>query len=287
MAKHEHVFDGTMENFGQLVLENSMKGMVLVNYWTPKAGPCFKLWQVLEQLSEEYQGRFLLVNINTETQRQLVKQSGITSVPTVKIYRKGTVVDSIHGAQSAHSMRAAIDKHLPTPPHPAKLEAMQAYEAQRVDDALRILADASAATPGDYSLPAMAMKLLFRQRRFADITHYYNDLSPDAQGDSDIKHLVIHAELLRLADEAPPQEELDRHLRDHPTDFAALLGRAGVALVQNDFEYALECLFYVFQHQRDYQNGFAHKAMLSLFALLGQDHPVSQGFRQRMREILH
>lgn len=287
MAKLEHVFDGTPENFQQLVLENSKKGVVLVNYWTPKAGPCLKLWQVLETLSEEYQGRFLLVNVNTDTQKQLVRQSGVTSVPTVKIYNKGAVVDSIHGAQSERSLRAAIDKHLPPPLHPAIRQALQAYQAGQLEDALRILADASAASPEDHGLPAAAMKLLFRQRRFAEVSLYYNELSADAQHNEDIKHLVIHAELLRLAEEAPPVEHLDSQLRDNPQDFAALLRRAALAMVQDDFEYALECLFYVLQHERDYNNGFAHKAMLSIFALLGRDNDITRAFRQRLRELLH
>ena len=79
MKKLEHVIDGTAENFQQLVIENSMRGTVLVNYWTPNAGPCFKLWQALERLSIEYNGRFLLVNVNTDTQKRLARENGITA----------------------------------------------------------------------------------------------------------------------------------------------------------------------------------------------------------------
>jgi thioredoxin-like negative regulator of GroEL len=50
MAKLAHVFDATRENFQRLVLDNSRKGLVLANYWTPQAPPCFKLWQELEAL---------------------------------------------------------------------------------------------------------------------------------------------------------------------------------------------------------------------------------------------
>jgi thioredoxin-like negative regulator of GroEL len=43
MAKLNYVFDGTRDNFRQLVIENSSKGLVLADYWTPGAAPCFKL----------------------------------------------------------------------------------------------------------------------------------------------------------------------------------------------------------------------------------------------------
>ena len=57
--------------FDALVLDNSGRGPVLVNYWAAYAGPCLKLWGVLEALANEYEGRFLLVNVNTEKQPQL------------------------------------------------------------------------------------------------------------------------------------------------------------------------------------------------------------------------
>lgn len=68
------VFDGSAENFSELVIANSRKGPVLVNYWSPKAGPCLELWETLQALSQEYRGRFLLVNINTEKQPRLVRK---------------------------------------------------------------------------------------------------------------------------------------------------------------------------------------------------------------------
>jgi len=116
MQKLNYVFDGTRDTFQQLVVENSKKGLVLANYWTPNAGPCFKLWQALESLSREFQGRFLLVNINTETQKRLARENGITSVPTVKIYRNGSVVDS-GGFDLRRTFRGLAARHYqPAPP---------------------------------------------------------------------------------------------------------------------------------------------------------------------------
>ena len=38
----------------------------MVNYWSSKAGPCLKLWPVLEKLANEYTGKYLLINFNTD-----------------------------------------------------------------------------------------------------------------------------------------------------------------------------------------------------------------------------
>jgi putative thioredoxin len=287
MPRLNYVFDGTAENFQQLVVENSRRGLVLVNFWTPKAGPCFKLWEVLQGLSEAYQGRFLLVNVNTDTQPGLVRETGVTSVPTLKIFNKGAVVESIHGAQSERSLRSVIDKYLPPPQGAAITEALRRYQAGDVEEALALLAQASAENPQDLSIPTMTIKLLFRERRFADVADYFAGLPEEARKHADLKHLAIHAGLLHMAEQAPPAEELDQQLRDHPGDQDALLSRAALALVQDDYERALECLFLAFQQDRHHRDGFAHQAMLSLFTLLGREHELTQSFQQRMRTVLH
>lgn len=287
MSRLKYVFDGTPENFQQLVLDNSSKGLVLVNFWTPKAGPCFKLWQALEGLCEEYQGRFLLVNVNTEAQPRLVRESGVTSVPTVKLFSKGAVVESIHGAQSEQSLRNVIDKYLPPAPGSAITAALQAYQAGDPDEALSLLAAASSDHPRDMNLHTLTIKLLFREHRFEDVAHYFSSLPEEARRNADLKHLSIHAGILQLAEQAPPAEELEQQLRAHPDDQEALLSRASLALVQDDHEYALECLLHAFQQDRHHREGFAQQAMLSLFALLGSGHELTRHFQQRMRHILH
>lgn len=287
MSRLSYVFDGTTENFQQLVLDNSRKGLVLVNFWTPKAGPCFRLWEVLEGLSQEYEGRFLLVNVNTEAQPRLVRESGVTSVPTVKLFSKGAVVESIHGAQSEQSLRTIIDKYLPPRPGSAVMAALRAYQAGDPDEALVLLAAASAENPRDMNLHTLTIKLLFREHRFADVATYFAGLPEEARANPDLRHLAIHAGLLQLAETAPPLEELDQQLRAHPDDLEALLTRAALALVRDEHEHALECLLHAFQQDRHYRGGFAHQAMLSLFALLGSGHVLTRDFQQRMRDILH
>ncbi|NHZ69757.1 MAG: tetratricopeptide repeat protein [Thermotogales bacterium] len=287
MAGLKHVFDGTRENFRQLVLENSRKGIVLVNYWTPNAGPCFKLWQVLEGLSQEYQGRFLLVNVNTDTQNPLARENGITSVPTVKIYQHGNVVESIHGAQSETSLRSSIDKYVPPAQNTFIARAIHSYQNGQVDTALDLLAEASTVAPKDPKPCATAIKLLLREKRYADIEVYCSTLTGIIQADPEIGTLRVHAKMLQLAEQAPPAAELDRQLEDAPDDKNIALSRAAVAMVQDDFETALTRLLQVLKQDPHYCDELPRKAMLVIFSLLGDKHELTRAFQNSMREVLH
>ncbi len=287
MTELNHIIDGTRENFQQLVLENSRKGTVLVNYWTPNAGPCFKLWQVLESLSQEYQGRFLLVNVNTDTQNSLARENGITSIPTIKIYQHGKVVESIHGAQSETSLRSSIDKYVPPAQNTSIARAIHTYQTGHADAALDILAEASTLAPKDPKPCATAIKLLLREKRYADIGAYYSSLSGNIQADPEIDTLRVHAKMLQLAEQAAPAGELDRQLEDVPEDKDSALSRAAVAMTQDDYETALNHLFQVLQLDPHYCDGLPRKAMLVIFSLLGDQHELTKSFQNSMRELLY
>jgi len=99
MTNSPYVFDANAENFARLVLENSAKGPVLVNYCCPMAGPCLMLMPRLVRLSGEFGGRFLLVMLNSDELGPLARSHGVVSLPTIKVYRHGKVVDTFHGAE--------------------------------------------------------------------------------------------------------------------------------------------------------------------------------------------
>lgn len=282
-----HVFDGTRHNFRQLVLENSQKGAVLVNYWAPNAGPCFKLWQVLERLSEEYQGRFLLVNVNTERQTPLVRENGITSVPTLKIYHQGKIVESLYGAQADSALRNVIDKYVPPAQDTAIAQAIRTYQSGHVDDALQLLVQAGTREPDNVQVHATVLKLLLREKRYADIESYVAVLPDSVKAQPDIGTLQVHAKMLNLAQQAPATAQLDNRLETTPGDLEAALSRAAVAMVQDDYETALTHLLHVFRQDRQYDDKLPHKAMLVIFSLLGEKHELTKTFQTSMREVLH
>jgi len=287
VSELKHVFDGTRENFQQLVVDNSSKGPVLVNYWAPNVGPCLRLWQVLEALSRAYQGRFLLVNVNTDTQKALVRDNGIASVPTVKLYYRGTVVESIHGAQSEASLRTVIDNYALQAPEGVIAQAIRAYQEGQADEALRILVEAGTREPDNVKVHATAIRLLLREQRYADIERYSGVLPDSIRSRSDIGLMQVHAKILQLAQEAPPLEQLDKQLEKAADDAQAAVSRAAVAMTQDDYATALERLLQVFRQDRHYSGGLPLKAMQVIFSLLGEQHELTRAGQKAIREALH
>ena len=287
MADSAFIFEATPDNFTQLVLDNSAKGPVLVNYWAPWAGPCLKLWPVLEQLARHYAGRFLLVNINTDTHKKLARDYGINSLPTLKMYRYGKVVDEVHGAESEQSLRAFIDKHIARPSDRQLALALGRYRQGDPEAALALLAEAAYDDPDNARLPLAQAKLLLREQRHAKLQALIDALPKALQDQAEFANLYAHAGFLAAASAAPGAEQLQARVVQDGGDLLARYQLSALALVNDAYEPALEQLLEIVRRDRGFMNDIGRRSMTAIFALLGREHELSQRYRVQLNNALN
>ena len=103
----------TTATFPAEVVNASSSQPVLVDFWAPWCGPCRALGPVLEQLADENAGKIKVVKVNTDENQDLAQQFQIRSIPAVKLFRSGRVVDEFVGAQPLAQVRAFLEPHLP------------------------------------------------------------------------------------------------------------------------------------------------------------------------------
>ena len=94
MADNLHEF--TDANFQDDVLNSSEP--VLVDFWAPWCGPCRMLMPTIEELATEYEGKVKIGKVNTDENQQTAASYGITSIPTVMLFKNGELVDKVVGA---------------------------------------------------------------------------------------------------------------------------------------------------------------------------------------------
>lgn len=287
MSQASYIFDADSTNFDELVVANSHKGPVLVNYWSPKAGPCFKLWPLLEKLAAEYSGRFLLVNINTEKQHLFARDNGINSLPTVKLYRSGKVVEQVHGAESESTYRALIDRHIIRPSDAAVSAALKVYQAGDSGKSFRMLADIAIEDLENLRVPLTLARLLFKEARYADVIALLTSLPEGFSQEQEVISLYTHAEFFVAAENAPLREGLEKKISRDPEDLEARYQLAAVNLLEDNYEGALQQLLEIMQRDPEFMDAVGRRGTTAIFSILGSTHPLVREYRNHLLNILH
>ena len=86
----------TDDNFSSEVVESSQP--VLVDFWATWCGPCRMIAPIVEELSEEYEGRAKVGKVDVDTAQTTAQEFGIRSIPTLLLFKEGKVVEQIIGA---------------------------------------------------------------------------------------------------------------------------------------------------------------------------------------------
>lgn len=282
MSSSPHIIDITLENFQQVILEGSMQQPVLIDFWADWCAPCKALMPVLTKLAQEFNGQFILAKINIEEQPELAAQFQVRSVPTVMLVSQGQLVDQFNGAKPESEVRAFLKQHLTNPVEAFKEQIKQLVGEGELDQAQTLLQQAISQLPEDIELQIELARVLLQKNQSADARAVLDQLPEADKARPDVKGLVAG---LQFVEKAPSAEQLAT-LADRDDSEARYL-KAMAALVQADYETALELLLNLLRDDRAYEEGIAHKTLLEVFALLGEGNPLVVSSRRRLYTLMY
>lgn len=85
---------------------------VLVDFWAAWCGPCRVVGPILDEISVEQDGKLKIAKINIDENQSITQQLGISSIPTMMLYKNGEIVERIVGAYPKPRILEKVAPHI-------------------------------------------------------------------------------------------------------------------------------------------------------------------------------
>lgn len=103
-----HTF--TDANFVEEVLQSDLP--VLVDFWAQWCGPCQMMGPVINELAKENEGKMKIGKLDVDANPETAQDYRIMSIPSLKIFKHGEVVEEMVGALPKEALQAKINAHI-------------------------------------------------------------------------------------------------------------------------------------------------------------------------------
>jgi putative thioredoxin len=229
---------------------------------------------MLEALTDEYD--FILVKINTEEEQMLAAQMGVRGIPDVRLYRDGAEVDRFSGALPEAQIREFLEKYMASRLDNELNQVLALMDNGDEESAIaqfnRLLAD----NPTSGKVKLAAARYLASLDKHDEANALLQSIN-DADAEYPVATAMLAMEGLRDACASlAGAEGLDK-----------LYAEAACAAMSQDYERALAGFLEIVKQNKDYKDGAARKAMLTLFDALGRSDAAVQHYQRQLAMYLY
>jgi len=267
--------------FEQDVIERSKQAPVVLDFWATWCQPCLMLKPVLEDLANEYQGRFVLVEAEQQSNGQALKDFNVEAYPTVFGIVNGEPVDYFMGLMRPPQLRQWIDRLLALGER-ARPQQLEETDPAAAEAEYRKLLESS---PDDEGLQIALARVLLKLDKSDEVRQILSNL--EERGYLEPEAEKVKAALDLSAKDGADVDELRREAEANPGDYSRKVKLAEGLAAQSQYEEALAVCLAAVEEDRAGAGESARKLMLEIFQVLPADSSLKTMYQRRLSAALY
>ena len=277
MTLSENIYDVTEASFEQDVVMRSHEVPVLVDFWAEWCGPCRMLGPILERLAIEGGGEFELAKLNVDDSPGLAVRYGVQGIPAVKAFRNGEVVAEFVGAQPEKRVRRFVDHLVPSQADQELAEAKSLQATRHFSEAEQAFRQVWEADDSNAAAALGLVQSLLIQGMGEEASQILSAFPAGSEW-AVAERLKPLATLLAEPGKSQPDQDED--------PLQAQLHQAANLINRGNLPAAMDGLLGILRVDKRYRQGLPKEALLGLFALLGDDDPLTRQYRDELASVL-
>ena len=258
------------------VAEVSTRVPVVIVLHTPRSQASTDLAAALEQLADQYAGRFQLARVNVDAAPEVAQALQAQAIPTVVALIAGQPVPMFQGTVPQEQLRSVID------------QLLEVAAANGVNGTIAVDGAAGGdpqAEPEETEVERAAREAI-EAGDFAAAEEVYTHAIAQNPGDDDLKVARNQVRLMARLDGQDPHELLAA-ADAAPTDLTAALAGADAALALGDVNAALGRALEAVRTHVGEERETARLRLLELFEIIGSTSPEVAQARRRLATMLY
>ncbi|ENM5737419.1 co-chaperone YbbN [Vibrio mimicus] len=280
-----NIIDVSQHNFHQ-VLQHSTLSPVLFYFWAPVSHESAQLLPSLEQLTERYQGAFVLARLNCQEEQAIAAQFGVQAIPTVALFIQGQPVDGLGGPQPIEAIEEMLKRHLPSDEERLMQQALDLVTQAQFSEALPLLLSLSDEwrNKGEVKL---ALARCYIETGAIESAQAELAAIPLEYQQGDYKNLLAKLELHQQAANSPEIMALEQQWRDEPQNPSVAMELSRQYHQVKRDEEALSLLWSWLSKNLNTLDGEMKKTFMDILTALGQGNPLANQYRKKLYSLLY
>jgi len=264
----------------QDVVEASRQAAVVVDFWAPWCEPCKTLTPTLEKVATETPD-VTLVKVNIDENPRVAQALQIESIPNVKAFRNGELFAEFLGAQPEDAVREFFGNLNPSEADLLANRGDAALAEGQLQQAAQFFQAALELDP-EHGRSAGGLVAIMTDVGDLDAAE---ELAAEFPNDPDVLRLATLIRFARGA-EGQDREALLARLEADPNDLAAQYALGCLDAQDGNWEESLQRFLEIARTDRKFMDDAGKNAMLDLFRLLGDEHPLTNEYRSALTMVL-